>query len=101
MIKNSQPHCTIYITCKLFSAQRTISHLQSIKEFLYLSFEAVSQAAILHVFIHQAGGGAIIAISNQGQDVTMMVPNVVNIIIILTKWASDLYAHVSMARMVR
>ena len=41
---------------------------------LYLSLEAVSKATILHILIHQAGGGAIIAIGNQGQDVPMMIP---------------------------
>ena len=41
---------------------------------LYLSLEAVSKATILHILIHQAGGGTIIAIGNQGQDIPMMIP---------------------------
>ena len=41
---------------------------------LYLSLEAVSKATILHVLVHQAGGGTIVAIGNQGQDVPMMIP---------------------------
>ena len=43
--------------------------------YMYLSLEDVCQAPILHVLIHQARGGAIVTIGNQGQDVPMMIPD--------------------------
>ena len=42
---------------------------------LYLSLEAICQASTLHVLVHQARGGPIVAIGNQGQDVPMVIPN--------------------------